>query len=42
MPATVRDTRAMSTDNVAVIRQGFEAFQEGDFDALRELMEPDA
>src|SRR4051794_22872417 len=32
----------MSTDNTAVIRQGFEAFLKGDFDALRELMEPDA
>src|SRR3954447_14210497 len=32
----------MSTDNAAVIRKGFEAFLNGDFDALRELMEPDA
>src|SRR4051812_46900008 len=32
----------MSTDNAALIRDGFEAFLKGDFDALRELMEPDA
>src|SRR3954451_8934721 len=32
----------MNTDNAALIRRGFEAFLNGDFDALRELMEPDA
>ena len=32
----------MSTDNAALIRDGFESFLKGDFDALRELMEPDA
>jgi ketosteroid isomerase-like protein len=33
---------AMSIDNAALIRHGFEAFLKGDFDTLRELMEPDA
>src|SRR3954447_7980572 len=32
----------MSTDNAGLVRDGFEAFLKGDFDALRELMEPDA
>jgi ketosteroid isomerase-like protein len=32
----------MSTDNATLIRDGFDAFMRGDFDALRELMDPDA
>jgi ketosteroid isomerase-like protein len=32
----------MSTNNAGLIRQGFEAFLKGDFDALRDLMKPDA
>jgi ketosteroid isomerase-like protein/catechol 2,3-dioxygenase-like lactoylglutathione lyase family enzyme len=32
----------MSTGNGALVRSGFEAFLRGDFDALRELMDPDA
>ena len=37
-----RDTRAMSTDNAALIRDRFDSLVCGDFDSLRELMEPDA
>jgi ketosteroid isomerase-like protein/catechol 2,3-dioxygenase-like lactoylglutathione lyase family enzyme len=32
----------MSTDNAALLRNGFQAFLAGDFDALRDLMAPDA
>jgi ketosteroid isomerase-like protein len=32
----------MTTENVALIRDGFQAFLNGDFDALRDLMEPNA
>jgi ketosteroid isomerase-like protein/catechol 2,3-dioxygenase-like lactoylglutathione lyase family enzyme len=32
----------VSTDNAAALRRGFEAFLRGDFDELRELMQPDA
>src|SRR3954465_7211278 len=32
----------MSTDNSTLIRDGFEAFLRGDFDALRSLLAPDA
>jgi ketosteroid isomerase-like protein/catechol 2,3-dioxygenase-like lactoylglutathione lyase family enzyme len=32
----------MSTDNTTLIRDGFEAFLRGDFDALRSLLAPDA
>jgi ketosteroid isomerase-like protein/catechol 2,3-dioxygenase-like lactoylglutathione lyase family enzyme len=32
----------MSTDNAAVVRRGFEAFLRGDFDALRDLLDPNA
>ena len=32
----------MSTDNATLIRDGFDAFLRGDFETLRELMEPDA
>jgi ketosteroid isomerase-like protein len=37
-----RDTRRMSTDNKALVREGFEAFLAGDFDRLRGLLAPDA
>jgi hypothetical protein len=32
----------MSTDNAALVRRGFEAFLRGDFDALREVLDPGA
>ena len=32
----------MATDNAALVREGFQAFLAGDFDALRELLAPDA
>jgi ketosteroid isomerase-like protein/catechol 2,3-dioxygenase-like lactoylglutathione lyase family enzyme len=32
----------MNSDNAGLIRNGFQAFLRGDFEALRELMEPDA
>jgi ketosteroid isomerase-like protein len=41
-PSRLRDTRGMSTDNTTLIRDGFEAFLRGDFDALRSLLAPDA
>src|SRR3954470_4342955 len=37
-----RDTRRMSSDNEALVREGFEAFLAGDFERLRGLLAPDA
>jgi ketosteroid isomerase-like protein len=39
---TRRDTGRMSTDNAALVRDGFQAFLRGDVDALRKLIDPDA
>jgi predicted lipid-binding transport protein (Tim44 family) len=42
-PPYRRDTaRAMSQENVEVVRTAFEAWNAGDMDALRELYDPDA